>query len=93
MTVASAWREGRSLAATKAERRDATRRLSVFAIIYTVVKIVAAKVPLWRRVRSAVLTWCGLGFLSYAAWQWNWIVGCAAIGLSLLVIEALGGDR
>jgi hypothetical protein len=32
------------------------------------------------------------GFLDYAAFQWSMIAGCVAVGVSLLVLEALGGD-
>jgi len=33
------------------------------------------------------LTVAGLGFLSYAAWQWSSIAGSAAVGVSLLLLE------
>lgn len=33
------------------------------------------------------------GFLDYAAFQHTLISGCVAVGVSLLILEALSGDR
>lgn len=43
----------------------------------------------WAEVRSTLLTVGGLGMLSFAAWGWHHLVGYAAAGASLLVIEFL----
>jgi hypothetical protein len=52
----------------------------------------ARTLPTWSRVRTSVMALAGFGFLDYAAWQLNPIGGCAAVGVSLLILEALSGD-
>lgn len=84
-----AWRTGRSRARERAARRPSVTALTILA---TLVTVLAARLPLWRRARSAVMQWSGLGLLSYAAFQWHLLAGLVAAGLSLLVLEALGRD-
>jgi hypothetical protein len=44
--------------------------------------------------RRGILYLAGFGFIDYAAWGFNHNLGYAAIGLSLLVLDALsGGDE
>ena len=45
--------------------------------------------PTVARARSAVMQIGAFGFLCYAAFQWDTIAGFVAVGVSLLVLEAL----
>ena len=47
--------------------------------------------PTWARARTAVMQVTAFGFLSFAAFQHSIIAGCVAVGVSLLVLEALMG--
>lgn len=91
MTVYSAWNQGRLEAAQKADRRPI--RASILSVLIRVITMVATKLPIWKRVRTAIMQWAGFGFLTYAAFEWRTIAGFVVAGLSLLVLEALGGDR
>lgn len=52
-----------------------------------------ALLPAVSKARRQALTLAGFGFLSAAAWQLHTIAGLAAVGVSLLIVEALsGGD-
>ena len=54
---------------------------------------VARSLPAWGRVRTTVLQVAVFAFVDYSIWQWNDLVGYAAIGASLFLIEAFSGDR
>lgn len=83
-----------SLAETwKAGRVEREPRPARPAVLTTLVKAAARRLPTLRRARTAVLQVAGFGFLDYAVWGWNHLVGYAAVGVSLLVLEALGGDK
>lgn len=49
--------------------------------------------PAWSKVRTAVMQTAAFGFLSYAGFQHSVIAGCITVAVSLLVLEALSGDR
>jgi uncharacterized membrane protein len=54
--------------------------------------------PTWGKARSAVMQTGAFGALTYAAFQYSTIAGFVAVGVSLLVLEALmaeprGGRR
>jgi len=53
----------------------------------------ARRLPNLRRARTFLLQVTGFGFIDYAVWGWHHLVGYAAVGVSLLVLEALGGDK
>lgn len=91
MTILAAWKQGRYQAAQN-ERRSPIRT-SILAVLLRFIIAVAAKLPLWKRVRTAIMQWAGFGFLTYAAFEWRTIAGFVVAGVSLLVLEALGGDR
>jgi len=84
VSLAAAWQEGRKARATRPPRRPIVFRLTALA---------ARVLPTWKRVRTVALTATGFGFVDFAAWSWHHIAGYLAIGVSLLVMEALGGDR
>lgn len=56
------------------------------------VSLIARVLPSWPKVRTTVMQFGAFAFLDYAAWRWSIIAGCAAIGLSLFILEALSGD-
>jgi hypothetical protein len=84
MTVFEAWSAGRAERKTRAVRSPVLTR---------VVRWLAGHTPPWSRARSTVLQVTALGLLDYAAFEWHHLVGYVAIGVSLLVFEALGGER
>jgi hypothetical protein len=45
--------------------------------------------PTWERARTTVMQTTAFGFLDYAAFQHSVITGCVAVGVSLLILEAL----
>lgn len=47
----------------------------------------------WSKARTAVMTVAGFAFLDYAAWLEGVGWGCAAIGVSLLILESLGEEK
>lgn len=82
VSLAAAWREG---------RETRTRRTGT-PILVKLVRAAARALPTWRRARTATMQVAAFGFLDYAAFQWHSIVGYVAIGVSLLVLEALGSS-
>lgn len=83
VSLAAAWRTGRR------ERTVRPRKSLVIAAVVWAAK----RLPTWKRIRTAALTAAGFGFIDYALWSWHMIAGCIAVGASLLILEALGGER
>jgi hypothetical protein len=46
----------------------------------------------WRAARTPILAVGGFGFLDAAAWTAATWAGLAAVGVSLLILEALSGE-
>jgi hypothetical protein len=86
-TISESWAAGRARAAAAIAADQAPRRRSLVA---AAAAGIAARLPVWRRVRTAVLTYSGLGMIDLAVWQWHTIAGCAAVGVSLLLAEWAG---
>ena len=63
------------------------------AVLPALVKLAARRLPTLRRFRTALLQVTGLGFIDYAVWGWHHLAGYVAVGVSLLILEALGGER
>jgi hypothetical protein len=82
--AALAWKQART------ERRPS--RAARTPVLVRTAMWAARTLPTWSRVRTSVMALAGFGFLDYAAWQLNPIGGCAAVGVSLLILEALSGD-
>lgn len=80
--LSSAWTQGRA----------ARKPRSSAPLLLRAVAWAGRTLPTWRRARTAVMQVTAFGFLDYAAFQWTMIAGCVAVGVSLLVLEALGGD-
>jgi len=74
-------------------RTPARRRAALVALGMVLGRFAGRVGNGWARVRTVTLSLCGFGCLSAAAWTWHMTAGLAAVGLSLLAIEALGGDR
>lgn len=80
---------GAGRAAQAAAKPDRRRE----AILVRLARLAGRRLPTLRRARTALLQVAGFGFLDYSVWGWNHLVGYAAVGASLLILEALGGDR
>lgn len=50
-----------------------------------------AHLPAWSKLRTTVMQTAAFGALCYAAFQTSTIAGWAAVGVSLLILEALSG--
>ncbi len=82
-----------SIGATWAGARAARKtRPARTPLLIRLVTWFASVLPSWPKVRTTVMQVAAFGFLDYAAWRWSLIAGCAAIGVSLLILEALGSD-
>jgi hypothetical protein len=84
--ITSAWTRGRSQADVVRRQRARERRTT---LLVQLVSWLAAHLPRWSKVRSAVLQVAGFAFIDYALWTWRPIAGIAAVGVSLLILEAL----
>lgn len=56
-------------------------------------RLAGKMLPRWQTVRTNVLALGGLGAISYGAWEYAHWLGYVAGGVSLLVVEMLGGDK
>lgn len=56
-------------------------------------RLAARALPSWETARTVALSYGGFGALTWAAFEVATPLGLAAAGVSLLVLEALGGDR
>lgn len=81
-TISQAW----------ATARPRTRRTARPALLL-LVSWLARKLPSWKRARTAVMQWGAFAAIDTGLFGWHWIAGTVGIGVSLLVLEALGGDR
>jgi hypothetical protein len=82
-----AWTDGRRA------HDIAARRKRRQALLVTFVAFLGRTLPRWKKVRTTSMQVTAFAFLDYAAWHAGLIWGCIAIGVSLLVLEYLGGDR
>jgi hypothetical protein len=79
----------------RATRRPRTPRTPVTVRLARAVGHLAGRaLPRLAALRRTVFVTAGFGTLDYAAWQVSHIAGCAAIGVSLLLLDWLtGGDQ
>lgn len=81
---------GVAWAQARAQRPARPARTPVLLLL---VAWVGAHLPVWSKVRTTVLQLTAFGFLDYAVFTYvghGW--GYAAIGVTLLILEALSGD-
>lgn len=84
-TVPGVWAQARAARPARPPRTP---------VLLLLVAWVGAHLPAWAKVRTTVLQLAAFGFLDYAVFTYvghGW--GYAAIGVTLLVLEALSGDR
>lgn len=81
--MGDAWRESRAESAARPPRTP---------LLVKAARVAARVLPTWRRARTATLQVTAFGFIDYAVFEWKPLAGFLAIGVSLLVLEALGGD-
>lgn len=84
VSLAETWRNGRAERVTRPAREP---------VLVKAVKFAARRLPTLRRARTAAMQVTAFGFLDYAAWSWHHLFGYVAIGVSLLILEALGGEK
>lgn len=82
-TVTQAWRAGRNSRVARPRR----------SITLTVARWAGRKLPTWKRARTAVMQWGAFGAGDWALFGLDWRAGLAGVFVSLLVLEALGGER
>ena len=86
-TVRTSYRIGRA-----ADRPKRTRR-PLLVLAAQALGTAAARLPSWAALRTLLLTVTAFVFIDVAAFHFGQWVGYAAIGVSLLIVEALtGGD-
>ena len=83
-TIPVAWAQART--ARKARRRRTPLLLMFVAWL-------ARTLPTWKRARTAVMQWAAFAAIDTGLFGWHWIAGAIGIGVSLLVLEALGGSE
>lgn len=49
--------------------------------------------PRWATIRTALFTVTGLGAIDAGLWRIHPVAGLIGIGVTLLILEALGGDK
>lgn len=81
-TITQAWTQGR------AARR--TRRST--PVLVMLVAWLARKLPAWKRARTAVMQWGAFAAIDTGLFGWHWVAGAIGVGMSLLILEALGGS-
>lgn len=81
--LSGAWRQGR------AARQPAPRRTPV---LLRVAAWAGRTLPTWKRARTAVMQWGAFTAGDVALWGLDWRAGLGGVFVSLLVLEALGGD-
>lgn len=69
-------------------------RTPVLVVLGVALATVAGVLFRWLgKARRPIMYLAGFGFIDYALWAWQPLVGYAAIGLTLLLLEMLtGGD-
>lgn len=80
-----------TLAWTQARARR-TARPKRTPLLLALVAYLARRLPTWRRARTAVMQWAAFSAGTIALWGVDWRAGLAGVFVSLLVLEALGGQ-
>lgn len=83
-TISQAWAQGR---AARARARRST------PVLLALVAYASRKLPTWQRARTAVMQTAAFGAIDTGLFGWHWIAGAIGVGVSLLVLEAMGGER
>lgn len=81
---AQTWKQAR--AAKRVQRR---RTPALVALVSWLARIL----PTWKGARTAVMQWAGAGSICYGLFTVSLLAGFIAAGVSLFVLEALGGER
>lgn len=82
--ISTTWKQARA-------RRVARRRRAPLLVL--LVSWLARVMPTWKQARTAVMQWGAAASICYGLFTWSLLAGFIAVGVSLFVLEALGGDR
>jgi len=97
ITFQEAYAAQREHLQTEVVRKKKTREpilATLWVILGTLAGTLTGKSLLWySRLRRTVLYLGGFGFIDYAAWSWNPIVGYLCIGVTLLILDTLSGGN
>lgn len=80
---AQTWKQAR--AAKRVQRRTPA--------LVALASWLARTLPTWKGARTAVMQWAGAGSICYGLFTVSLLAGAIAVGVSLFVLEALGGER
>lgn len=83
-TITETWRAAR---ATRPRRARST------PVLLALIAYAGRKLPAWKRARTAVMQWSAFAAIDIGLFGWHWIAGAVGVGVSLLVLEALGGEH
>lgn len=73
----------------RAERERKPRK----SITVTAARFLGRHLPQWKNIRTAVYAIVGFGLIDAAAWQYETWSGLLVTGCSVLIVEALSGDK
>jgi len=82
--LSATWKQARA-------RRSARRRRA--PLLTLLVSWLARVLPTWKQARTAVMQWGACAAICYGLFTWSLLAGFIAVGVSLFVLEALGGER
>lgn len=82
--LGQAWRQARA--------QRVTRRAAA-PLLVALVSWLARTLPTWKRARTALMQWAGAGAICAGLFTVSLLAGLIAVGVSLFVLEALGGER
>lgn len=79
-----------AFAAARARR---PRQVRSVPLLLALAAYAGRKLPTLRKARTAVMQWAGAGSICYGLFTVSLLAGFIAVGVSLFVLEALGGER
>lgn len=59
----------------------------------TAARFLGRHLPTWSNIRTTVYAIAGFGLIDAAAWQYETWSGLLVTGISVLIVEALSGDK
>lgn len=83
-----------TLQATWEQARAARRPKRRTPLLLALVAYLGRTLPTWKSARTDVMQWAGSGAICYGLFSTgHTLAGFIAVGVSLFVVEALGGEK